>query len=87
MTHFGPSTDVDEQLDEVGRRLDDWARRVGESDLEEFTAALREEITEGASDPDLLATYIQAAPPDQLYAGLERYLRKRAESTPDTRVS
>jgi glyoxylase-like metal-dependent hydrolase (beta-lactamase superfamily II) len=87
MTHFGSSTDVDEQLSEVGRRLDDWARRVGETGLEEFIVSLREEISEGTSDPDLLATYTQAAPPEQLYAGLERYLRKQAESTPDTRVS
>jgi hypothetical protein len=67
--------------------LDDWARRVGETELEEWVVSLREEIVDGASDPDLLATYTQAAPPEQLYAGLERYLRKRAESTPDTRVS
>jgi hypothetical protein len=87
MTHFGPSTDVDEQLDEVGRRLDNWARRVGETELDEFIAWMREEIADGASDPDLLATYTQAAPPEQMYAGLERYLRKRTESTPDTRVS
>jgi glyoxylase-like metal-dependent hydrolase (beta-lactamase superfamily II) len=87
MTHFGPSTDVDEQLDEVGRRLDNWARRVGETELDEFIDWMREEIADGASDPDLLATYTQAAPPEQMYAGLERYLRKRAESTPDTRVS
>jgi len=87
MTHFGASTDVDEQLAEVGTRLDDWARRVGETELDEFIVFLREEIVDGASDPDLLATYTQAAPPEQLYAGLERYLRKRAESTRDTRVS
>jgi glyoxylase-like metal-dependent hydrolase (beta-lactamase superfamily II) len=87
MTHFGPSTDVDEQLDEVGRRLDNWARRVGETELDEFIDWMREEIADGASDPDLLATYTQAAPPEQMYAGLERYLRKRTESTPDTRVS
>ena len=54
MTHFGASTDVDEQLSEVGRRLDDWARRVGETELEEFIVSLREEISDGASDPDLL---------------------------------
>ena len=87
MTHFGPSTDVDDQLAEVGTRLDDWARRVGESELDEFIVSLREEIADGASDPDLLATYTQAAPPEQMYAGLHRYLKKRAESTPDTRVS
>lgn len=87
MTHFGESEDVDEQLDEVGRRLDDWSRRVGEQELEEFVASLREEITGGTPDPDLLAAYTQAAPPEQMYAGLERYLRKRAESTRNTRVS
>jgi glyoxylase-like metal-dependent hydrolase (beta-lactamase superfamily II) len=87
MTHFGPSTDVDEQLAEVGSRLDDWARRVGETELDEFVASLREEIADGASDPDLLATYTQAAPPEQMYAGLQRYLKKQAESTSDTRVS
>jgi glyoxylase-like metal-dependent hydrolase (beta-lactamase superfamily II) len=87
MTHFGPSTDVDEQLAEVGRRLDDWATRVEETELDEFIALLHEEIADGASDPDLLETYKQAAPPEQMYAGLERYLRKRTESTPNTRVS
>ena len=28
----------------------------------------------------LLEAYEQAAPPDQLYAGLERYWRKRADA-------
>ena len=60
---------------------------MGETELEEFVASLREEIADGASDPDLLATYTQAAPPEQLYAGLDRYLREAGESTPDTRVS
>ena len=87
MTHFGVSSDVDDQLAEVGRRLDDWARRVGESELDEFIVSLREEIADGTPDPELLATYTQAAPPEQLYAGLQRYLRKRSESTSDTRVS
>jgi glyoxylase-like metal-dependent hydrolase (beta-lactamase superfamily II) len=87
MTHFGVSSDVDAQLAEVGTRLDDWARRVGESELDEFIVSLREEIADGTPDPELLATYTQAAPPDQMYAGLQRYLRKRSESTSDTRVS
>ena len=43
------------ELSEVGRRLDNWARRVGETGLEEFIVSLREEISAGASDPDLLA--------------------------------
>lgn len=87
MTHFGESTDVEKQLAEVGTRLDNWAGRVGEMEMDEFVASLREEVIEGASDPDLLPTYVQAAPPEQLYLGLQRYLKKRSESTADTRVS
>jgi glyoxylase-like metal-dependent hydrolase (beta-lactamase superfamily II) len=87
MTHFGLSEDVDAQLVEVGDRLDDWAKRVGELDAETFVASMLEEVTQGASDPELLPTYTQAAPPEQMYAGLERYLRKRAESASESRVS
>jgi glyoxylase-like metal-dependent hydrolase (beta-lactamase superfamily II) len=87
MTHFGLSEDVDAQLAEVGARLDDWAKRVGEVDADTFVASMLEEITQGASDPELLPTYTQAAPPEQMYAGLERYLRKRAESASKSRVS
>jgi glyoxylase-like metal-dependent hydrolase (beta-lactamase superfamily II) len=79
VTHFDVYDDVDAQLDELGRRLDDWSERVREQDRDAFIASLREEI--GASaDPQLLPTYAQAAPPEQLYAGLERYWRKRAQS-------
>jgi glyoxylase-like metal-dependent hydrolase (beta-lactamase superfamily II) len=87
MTHFGLSEDVDPQLAEVGARLDDWAKRVGELDADTFIASMLEEVTQGASDPELLPTYTQAAPPEQMYAGLERYLRKRAESASESRVS
>jgi glyoxylase-like metal-dependent hydrolase (beta-lactamase superfamily II) len=87
MTHFGLSEDVDAQLAEVGARLDDWTKRVGELDADTFVASMLEEVTQGASDPELLPTYTQAAPPEQMYAGLERYLRKRAESASESRVS
>jgi glyoxylase-like metal-dependent hydrolase (beta-lactamase superfamily II) len=87
MTHFGISEDVDAQLAEVGARLDDWAKRVGEVDADTFVASMLEEVTHGASDPELLPTYTQAAPPEQMYAGLERYLRKRAELASKSRVS
>ncbi len=79
ITHFGESADVQAQLSEVGRLLDDWAQRVREQDLETFVAGVRHEIERGA-EPGLLEAYIQAAAPEQLYAGLERYWRKRAEA-------
>jgi glyoxylase-like metal-dependent hydrolase (beta-lactamase superfamily II) len=79
MTHFGASEDVEDQLAEVGRRLDDWAARAREQDLDAFVAGVRAEIAEHV-DPETAPAYEQAAPPDQLYAGLERYWRKRTEA-------
>ena len=79
MTHFGASDDPEAQLAELSARLDDWAARAREQDLETFIAGVRAEIQEHA-DPELLEAYEQAAPPDQLFAGLERYWRKRADA-------
>jgi hypothetical protein len=79
MTHFGASDEVEAQLAEVSERLDGWAARAREQDLDTFVASVRDEIAEHV-DSDTAAAYEQAAPPDQLYAGLERYWRKRAEA-------
>jgi glyoxylase-like metal-dependent hydrolase (beta-lactamase superfamily II) len=79
MTHFGASENVDDQLSEVSQRLDGWAGRVREQDLSTFVAGIRAEIARHV-DPETAAAYEQAAPPEQLYAGLERYWRKRAEA-------
>jgi glyoxylase-like metal-dependent hydrolase (beta-lactamase superfamily II) len=78
-THFGSADDVDAQLEEVGERLDEWADRVRGQSAEEFIAGVRQEIGTRA-DPGTLGAYVQAAPPDQLYAGLTRYWQKRAEA-------
>ena len=81
ITHFGAYEDVERQLDEVGARLDQWAELARDEDQGGFIAEVRAAIEAGA-DPELLGAYTQAAPPEQLFAGLERYLRKRAESVP-----
>jgi glyoxylase-like metal-dependent hydrolase (beta-lactamase superfamily II) len=78
MTHFGFGEDVAGQLAEVGRRLDAWAELVRSTDRETFLARHREEVS-GASEPGVAQAFTQAAPPDQLYAGLERYWRKREQ--------
>jgi glyoxylase-like metal-dependent hydrolase (beta-lactamase superfamily II) len=78
-THFGLSEDPEAQLAELSERLDEWAGRARRQDLAAFMAGVRAEIAEHA-DPALLEAYEQAAPPDQLYAGLERYWRKRADA-------
>lgn len=80
-THFGDSTEVEGQLAEVSARLQDWSERVREQASSEFIAGVVAEI-ESASEPGTLPAYRQAAPPEQLYAGLERYWRKRAEAVP-----
>jgi len=79
MTHFGASDDVEAQLAELSARLDSWAALAREQDIDTFMAGIRAEIAEHA-EPELLETYEQAAPADQLYAGLERYWRKRADA-------
>jgi glyoxylase-like metal-dependent hydrolase (beta-lactamase superfamily II) len=76
ITHFGESTEVEDQLSQVSRRLEDWAARVGRQDVEEFTAGVQAEIVQSIG-PEWLDTYAQAAPPEQLYAGLRRYSQKR----------
>jgi glyoxylase-like metal-dependent hydrolase (beta-lactamase superfamily II) len=81
MTHFGESFDVEAQLGELRRRLDEYAQRAREQGQEAFIAGVRADIERGAGAA-LLGPYTQAAPPDQLYLGLDRYWRKRADSTP-----
>jgi len=77
-THFGSAEDVEPQLDELGERLDVWARRAREQEREQFVSQAVAEI-EARVQEGTAAAYTQAAPPDQLYAGLTRYWRKREE--------
>ncbi len=81
MTHFGLSGDVEDQLHEVAGRLDTWAELARGCDQHAFIAAIRSEV-EADAGPEVAAAYMQAAPPDQLYAGLSRYWRKRADAAP-----
>jgi glyoxylase-like metal-dependent hydrolase (beta-lactamase superfamily II) len=80
ITHFGANEDVDAQLDEVGRRLDAWAERAREQEQDEFIAEIRAEIAAG-TEPGWTEAFAYAAVPDQQYAGLRRYWRKRSETT------
>jgi glyoxylase-like metal-dependent hydrolase (beta-lactamase superfamily II) len=79
LTHFGDvASDDPAHLAEVGRRLDTWAALARDSDKAGFIAQIENEI-ERAADLETAGAFAQAAPPDQLYAGLDRYWRKRAE--------
>jgi glyoxylase-like metal-dependent hydrolase (beta-lactamase superfamily II) len=77
LTHFGQVTEVADHLHRIRAALvasADSARLDGE---ERFIAQLEEEVGE-ATDPATVEAFEQAAPPNQLYMGLERYWRKKA---------
>jgi glyoxylase-like metal-dependent hydrolase (beta-lactamase superfamily II) len=79
ITHFGAYDNVEEQLDELGARLDAWSALAGRGDRDAFIEAVQREILENGS-PEQAATYQQAAPVEQLHAGYERYWSKRSQS-------
>jgi glyoxylase-like metal-dependent hydrolase (beta-lactamase superfamily II) len=78
ITHFGATEDAAGHLAEMHRRLDEQAELVHGGDRESFLERVNRDVA-AAGDPDTAAAYAQAAPRDQLYAGLERYWRKRSE--------
>ena len=73
LIHFGVFEDVERHLEELRRRLHDWAERVRAGATEEQFAALAADDL--AADQ---AAYEQAMPFWQSYAGLKRYWEKRA---------
>jgi glyoxylase-like metal-dependent hydrolase (beta-lactamase superfamily II) len=79
LTHFGPVTDVEDQLHRVRTALLDRAEAAREAEGEEIPRAIEEDVR-AAVDADTAERLIQAAPPDQLWLGLQRYWRKRAEA-------
>jgi glyoxylase-like metal-dependent hydrolase (beta-lactamase superfamily II) len=77
-THFGPVSDVEDHLHRVRTSLLDRAESARKGDRERFVKEVEDGIR-SALDPDSAESMIQAAPPDQLWQGLERYWRKRTE--------
>ena len=73
LIHFGVFEDVERHLEELRRRLCEWAERVRDGASEEQFAAEAE--ADLAADRD---AYEQAMPFWQSYAGLRRYWEKRA---------
>ncbi|HEX3688657.1 MAG TPA: MBL fold metallo-hydrolase [Solirubrobacteraceae bacterium] len=78
MTHFGSSEDVDRQLDELDARLDVWSTLARDEGHDTFVTNVQQEILRDGS-PEQAATFEQAAPVEQLFAGYERYWAKKAE--------
>jgi glyoxylase-like metal-dependent hydrolase (beta-lactamase superfamily II) len=75
LTHFGRADDPPAQLDRVREALARQLEVAERGDQEAFEEWLRGELPTEESP-----SFVQAAQPDQLYMGLERYLSKRAES-------
>jgi glyoxylase-like metal-dependent hydrolase (beta-lactamase superfamily II) len=74
LIHFGVFDDVERHLEELERRLDEWTERVAGGIPEaDFVAAALAGLDRGAADE-----YAQAMPLEQSYAGLKRYVEKRA---------
>src|SRR5918995_1029152 len=76
LTHFGPVEDVPGQLDAARRRLREASERARPGDLGAFVRGLDAQLDVEA-DPETARRLRQAAPPEQLFAGLDRYWRKR----------
>ena len=77
LTHFGRVDDVDRQLERLREGLRANAERARPDDRERFLAEVEAEI-EAEADAGVAERLRQAAPPEQLWLGLERYWRKRA---------
>ena len=78
LTHFGPA-DPAAQIARQREALRRNAELARAGDREAFLGAVEDELRARA-DPDTAERLRQAAPPDQLWQGLERYWRKRAEA-------
>jgi glyoxylase-like metal-dependent hydrolase (beta-lactamase superfamily II) len=78
LTHFGQVTAVADHMHRMRLSLVDSAESARMKDEETFIARLEEKMLD-ASDPATVEAFEQAAPPNQLYMGLERYWRKKAE--------
>jgi glyoxylase-like metal-dependent hydrolase (beta-lactamase superfamily II) len=78
LTHFGPIEDSLSQLERVRAQLHRQIEMASAGDPDAFAKALSDQArSEAGADGEAL---IQAAPPDQLYLGLERWRRKHAEA-------
>jgi glyoxylase-like metal-dependent hydrolase (beta-lactamase superfamily II) len=77
LTHFGRVDEVDRQLERLREGLSANAERARPGDRERFLAEVEAEL-EAEADAGVAERLRQAAPPEQLWLGLERYWRKRA---------
>ena len=80
LPHFGVVEGPQSHLAEMRSRLRTWAERVRDGATEEEFVRAGEEELAGEADPETAASYTQAAPFWQSYAGLARYWERRRET-------
>ncbi len=78
LTHYGRVDDPPAQVERVRESLRRNGERARGGDEDSFVSGLVGEL-EDQADEEIVARLRQAAPPEQLWLGLERYWRKRAE--------
>jgi len=79
LTHFGEVADPERHLDLVRARLREQAELAQRLTAEQFEQRIREQVAEH-DDPETAEAMLQAVPPEQQWAGLDRYLTQRRES-------
>jgi glyoxylase-like metal-dependent hydrolase (beta-lactamase superfamily II) len=77
LTHFGAVEDTGTQIERVREWLADWGPKARDLEKDEWVAQVTERMHEAGEE--IGTRLVQAAPPDQLWLGLDRYWRKRAE--------
>jgi glyoxylase-like metal-dependent hydrolase (beta-lactamase superfamily II) len=77
VTHFGAYEDVAGQLAALRAHLDEVERWAEQLDEAGFVAKVRERV-QSPTSAGTPGSYAQALPPEQSYAGLRRWLSKRA---------
>lgn len=75
LTHFGEIEEPERHLEVVRRRLREQAELAGRLTSDQFEERIREQISEH-EDPETAEAMLQAVPPEQQWAGLDRYLGK-----------
>jgi glyoxylase-like metal-dependent hydrolase (beta-lactamase superfamily II) len=76
ITHFGEISEPVEHIAVVRERLSEQAELARGTDAEEFERTMRQQIAERV-EPEAMDSLLQAVPPEQQWAGLDRYRRKR----------
>jgi glyoxylase-like metal-dependent hydrolase (beta-lactamase superfamily II) len=79
LTHFGDVEQPEAHFDLVRERLREQGELARELPAEEFESRIRERAAE-AADPETVKALLQAVPPEQQWAGLDRYWRTRTPS-------